>query len=169
MGIVRSLLMMACVLCLCACGNQEESSKPASNNVKWEENTSYAVGFLGYGDEAKEKVAVALERYLPDSSVDSIQRVETEGDEWYLIIPREATTEVNVFELEFETEPKRGDKIAELEKGKPFILRCNVSDIMPNQVIEFKNGSKELSYSPSISLMDGSVAVGEYGQALELE
>lgn len=48
--------------------------------------------------------------------------------------------------------------------GSPFVIGCNVSDIFPDVTVEITTSDGEkVSFSPFISLKDGSVEVGERG------
>jgi len=48
--------------------------------------------------------------------------------------------------------------------GSPFVIGCNVSDIFPDVTVEITaSDGEKVSFSPFISLEDGSVEVGERG------
>ena len=46
--------------------------------------------------------------------------------------------------------------------NKPFILKCNISDIIPNTVVDIKQNNKIYNYSPGLDLKDGGVHTNEY-------
>lgn len=96
------------------------------------------------------------------------ETVDLEGEEKYLIIPREC--EVEVFSLSM-------DEIDEMDfvmkekyiktMDKPFYITCNVSDIIANSLLRVNNDGEQYSYSPYISLKDGTVFIEDF--VLEIE
>ena len=86
---------------------------------------------------------------------------ETNGDELYFIMPIYKNVSINVYTAIMEETDIVKDKLI-TSTNKPFILKCNVSDIIPNIIIEIKQNNKVYEYSPSISLKDGSLYVNEY-------
>ena len=52
----------------------------------------------------------------------------------------------------------------EQTNGDAFVIGCNVSDIFPDVTVEITaSDGEKVSFSPFISLEDGSVEVGERG------
>ena len=86
---------------------------------------------------------------------------ENVGDELYFIVPIQKNVTINVYSAVMEESDIVKDKLI-ATTNKPFILKCNVSDIIPNIIIEIKQNNKVYEYSPSISLKDGSLYVNEY-------
>ena len=84
------------------------------------------------------------------------------GTELYLIIPCN-TDDVQVTVREWQlTEDNdymggAGDVLYSSEYGAPVLIKCNVSDIMPNTVVIIEDNGDTLQWSPHISLKDGSV------------
>ena len=86
---------------------------------------------------------------------------ENVGDELYFIVPIQKNVTINVYSAVMEESDIVKDKLI-ATTNKPFILKCNISDIIPNIIIEIKQNNKVYEYSPSISLKDGSLYVNEY-------
>lgn len=86
---------------------------------------------------------------------------ENVGDELYFIIPIQKNVTMNIYSAVMEEADIVKDKLI-ASTNKPFILKCNVSDIISNIIIEIKQNNIVYEYSPSISLKDGSLYVNEY-------
>lgn len=95
---------------------------------------------------------------IPDDNIVSTPM----GSEIYLIIPADPGAHVDVYLLEMDEESfdvkRKGDPIYSDNRGLPFVLQCNYSDIFSETeiVITDSNGD-ELVWSPSVSLRDGKV------------
>ena len=85
---------------------------------------------------------------------------ETNGEELYFIVPIQKNVTMNIYSAVMEEADIVKDKLI-ASTNKPFILKCNVSDIIPNIIIEIKQNNIVYEYSPSISLKDGSLYVNE--------
>lgn len=90
--------------------------------------------------------------------------VSAGGGEAYLVIPGKKEYKVTVYrwilneENEYMGEP--GEVLFTSESGAPFLLRCNVSDIMQNSLIEITDeAGEQFSWNPWLSLRDGTVGV----------
>lgn len=86
---------------------------------------------------------------------------ETNGEELYFIVPIQKNVTMNIYSAVMEEADIVKDKLI-ASTNKPFILKCNVSDIIPNIIIEIKQNNIVYEYSPSISLKDGSLYVNEH-------
>lgn len=97
---------------------------------------------------------------LKDFPVENV--VDAGGYELYLIFPFDENASVSVNEWLFTEENdyagESGEVLYRSEVGAPILLRCNVSDIMSNSVVNIVDSEgNTLSWSPSISLKDGTV------------
>ena len=86
---------------------------------------------------------------------------EANGEEMYFIVPIQKNVSMNIYSAVMEEADIVKDKLI-ATTNKPFILKCNISDIIPNIIIEIRQNNKVYEYSPSISLKDGSLYVNEH-------
>ena len=108
------------------------------------------------------------------TEIPSDRIVETDwGAELYCIYPRCADAVVAVNACGYEESEENGydlvvgEMMFESRSGAPFLLRCNISDIMNDcQVSIFNPDGTVLNWSPSISLNDGSVVLPQEGPAV---
>ncbi len=133
-------------------------------------NALCAIAFLGSCDGSFSEV----QAYLEDSGMVDTYPIleglsgdiflETAGSELYLIVQRE-DVEISMYEQSMDPETGEmmtGDLRALFIAPAPFLLRCNISDIIPNILLSLGSTTGEkLEYSPFISLRDGSVSVTE--------
>ena len=131
-------------------------------------NALCAVAYVGYNGGTFAEIqqgfendglieALSILAEIPEENLISV-----EGSELYLVIPREDVA-ISVFEQVFD------EITADLTYGKALytgfepealLLRGNISDIFPNLAIMIEGqGGETLEYSPSLSLMDGTLYV----------
>lgn len=126
--------------------------------------TKYAED-LGIASDSKELLAVALlnniEEVETKYGIKDIQTYEYNGDELYLIVPIYKNVSVNVYSAVMEEADIAKDKLL-YSSSKPFVLKCNISDIIPNTIVDIKQNNKIYNYSPSLNLKDGGVHTNEY-------
>lgn len=134
---------------------------PEVSLIQWEEQELFAVALLNYDYEKTEFDSVAndyLEQYLGCSLEDSAPRFELDGTELYLIIPRDPSVPVDIYELDFGVDDlEKGELLYSVVDEPYFILNCNVSDLFANVLLEGTSNGEEYSFSPSISLRDGTL------------
>lgn len=115
-----------------------------------------------YTNESDLRDSGLLDRYSKSYGLENLETVQTKGDEWYIVIPRhsKATVKVNAVEIDENCNLHKSMLLAE-RNGRPFLLRCNVSDLYCNVAIsiEGKDGKPLVDYSPMISLKDGKAFV----------
>lgn len=120
---------------------------------------------LGIDKDTDKLIAVAIinsesdvkEKYFDED----FMLYEANGEELYFIVPIQKNVTMNIYSAVMEEADIVKDKLI-ASTNKPFILKCNVSDIIPNIIIEIKQNNKVYEYSPYISLKDGSLYVNEY-------
>ena len=108
------------------------------------------------------------------TEIPSDRIVETDwGAELYCIYPRRADAVVAVNACGYEESEENGydlvvgEMLFESRSGAPFLLRCNISDIMYDcQVSIFNPDGTVLTWSPAISLNDGSVILPQEGPSV---
>ncbi len=92
--------------------------------------------------------------------------VQTEyGQELYCIIPQDdmATVSVNQWIVNEKNDFKgeAGEVLYRAENGSPILLKCNVSEIVPDaEIVIVDNKGNQLHWCPALSGMDGKIFVG---------
>ncbi|MBR4411237.1 MAG: hypothetical protein IKT31_07945 [Firmicutes bacterium] len=125
-----------------------------------------AAAFLGYvegdaGDFAEylQEKGIA-EKYPFLTGIDEEHTILLEGGEWYAVVPVKGVT-VEVYEAEMNEDLgwiEKAEQVYSADDGKPFLIRCNVSEIFPNVIIDTIVGGGAFAYSPQRSMMDGSLS-----------
>ena len=87
----------------------------------------------------------------------------SEGTQTFAILPTDTIASVSVYKLEHDNELNKatnGDLLYNSSDVKPFVVKCNFSDIFPdvNIVLTAKDGSVT-QFSPKISMKDGRVEI----------
>lgn len=91
------------------------------------------------------------------------ETISLEGEEKYLIIPRDCEVEVYSLSMgEIDEESISMDETYIKTMTEPFYITCNVSDIIANSLLRVVKDGKQYSYSPYISLRDGSLVVEDF-------
>lgn len=124
--------------------------------ISFQDGQLYAVAYLGY--EVIEDLSFYMENYLDHENL-PIHYISK--GEYYLVIPRYPDMKLHLYRNDMET----GQRILIYEEtdSRPFIIQCNVSDIFSDVVICLTHQTGATEFSPHISLIDGSVEVGECG------
>lgn len=135
----------------------ETSNLTTGYNVDFQDNHLYAIEFTGGQTAGLERVTTA--------NVDFIQ---FGGDDFFYILPRynDMTLEVykNIWDLETGLYTMPMELVYYSPAAKPFIIQGNVSDIFPDITIVLTTADGiTTSFSPSISLYDGSVLFNQDG------
>ena len=160
----RIVSLLAICAALVSCGNTGgKSTGDEFQSINWRDNDAAAVICVGmYTNESDLRDSWLLERYSKSYGLENLETVQTKGDEWYIVIPRhsKATVKVNAVEIDENCNLHKSMLLAERD-GRPFLLRCNVSDLYCNVAIsiEGKDGKPLVDYSPMISLKDGKAFV----------
>lgn len=83
------------------------------------------------------------------------------GSEFYLIIPTDEKSKVEIYSLEFNEESvdmDRGEILYSQDTGAPFLLKCNYGDLFPEcEIIITDSNGQVLNWRPGLSLRDGTV------------
>ena len=121
-----------------------------------------AVAYLGNADEVESLLqnSSAAKDYPFIGEFADVQRISAEGEDVYCIVPAHYNdTYVTVTALSMDSSGNLvTGKTLYSGWGEPIILRCNISDIMPNVLVTITNGNSTYRFSPYISLRDGSLA-----------
>lgn len=163
------VLLALCELLLTGCGTDTPAPTPTPeqaaatptpdplSTLPYEDGQLYAAAYLGYL-EPKDldffRQTYFGGRELPVHHI-------SDGD-FYLIIPRDPNATVRLLRNDMLTQTS--SIFYEQPDGSPFVIGCNVSDIFPDVTVEITaSDGEKVSFSPFISLKDGSVEVGERG------
>ncbi len=102
--------------------------------------------------------------FLEELSLD--EYIELEGEQLYCVVPRDEDASVYVYEWiidesnDYMGEP--GNLLYESFEGHPILVRGNVSEYMPNMMIEvIGSDGTSLAYVPGLSGMDGTLLTPE--------
>ena len=151
-----SLLLAAVLLltALTACGGKapaEPAETTLYGTLTKGEAPADALGtvvYLGYYESAD-----AMKADLPVA--------EMGGSEAYAVIPRFEGESVTLYAVEMD----ESANAVKSENGTVYngavLVMCNESDIMSNVAVELKQGEDSVSFSPCISLRDGSVVTDD--------
>ena len=128
-----------------------------------------AVAHLGYLDSSYYEIMSHVEdlgmlEEFPFLEIPKENYLPLAGGELYAVIPADADSAITAYtgvmgETDFTV--KAGEKLAEFTGGEPVLLKCNVSEIMPNVVLEITANGVMHTYSPSLS--------GENGRLVETD
>ena len=133
-------------------------TEPAGTDaVPFEDGQLYAAAYLGY--QAPTDLDFFQQTYFGGREL-PVHHI-SDGD-FYLIIPRDPNATVRLYKNDMVTQTS--SIFYEQPDGSPFVIGCNVSDIFPDVTVEITaSDGEKVSFSPFISLKDGSVEVGECG------
>lgn len=87
----------------------------------------------------------------------------SEGTQTFAIIPADTTESVSVYKVNYDEELNKtsnGDLLYNSSKVKPFVIKCNSSDIFSDVkiVLTAKDGTVT-EFSPQVSMKDGKVEI----------
>ena len=137
-------------------------NKPAylKTDLPFETYDGKLLGIMYIGGLEEDYDYTIVDKYF---NTKEFETIELEGTEKYLIIPRDCKVEVyslsmdEVNEMDFVMNEKYIKTM-----NKPFYITCNVSDIISNCLLRINKDETQYSYSPYISLKDGSLAVEDF-------
>ena len=136
-------------------------NKPSylKSNLPFKKNDGKLLGIVQIGGLEEDYDYSVVDKYF---NTKEFETISLEGTEKYLIIPRDC--EVKVYSLAM---GEVDDDILMNETyiktmTEPFYITCNVSDIIANSLIRVMKDGKQYSYSPYISLKDGSLVVEDF-------
>lgn len=133
-----------------------------------EETAVLKVAYLGnYDSMAELRRSANFQRYLnyyPELAEINEFTVETQGNEVYFLRPQDPQADVRIYafniEMINENKPLDSDKLYYQGKGKPLLVRVNISDIYPDITVFLKDSAgKSVIYQPFLSLEDGSLSL----------
>ncbi len=152
-------IILILTLVLIGCGS---SAPKELIKADFADGQYYAVAYLGYQD------MIPLDYYVGNYLDGTMPPVHyLSGEEYYLIIPRYEGMDLMLSHVGMLTSDSY--KFYTEQDAGPFIVCCNISDIIPNVLVQLTYQGQTYEFSPHISLKDGSVEIGEWGLNLGLE
>lgn len=136
----------------------EPEQKPESklDAIPFEDGQLYAAAYLGYQEIGDMDYYAQMYLDSPDLPVYHV----SDGD-YYLIIPRYAGMSMTLSALDIET--SLPTVLAEVPDCGPFIVQCNISDVVEDALIRLERGGDSVEFSPFLSLENGAPVMGERG------
>lgn len=125
-------------------------------NLPFGNNDGKYIGIIQIGSMSFDYDYSVVDKYFKTREFETI---EFGGTEKYLIIPRNKKVEVYSLEMDLDGAMKETYIKSMTE---PFYITCNVSDIIANSLFRVMIGGKQHSYSPYISLKDGTLVVEDF-------
>ena len=154
----KTIILITLVFSLFTAGCGKQPTDAIKKEViPFEDGQLYAVAYLGWDDAVKDTLAFYKDLYLEDEDIPVFY---TSGNEAYLIIPRYDNTSVKLYQKDFDSPDKL---LYESNDCRPFVIRCNASDIFPDSKISLSCDKGSEEFSPCLSLADGRVMIGEKG------
>ncbi|MBR6689196.1 MAG: hypothetical protein IKL68_04190 [Clostridia bacterium] len=127
--------------------------------ISFEKDTE-VLGLIYLGGLESDYDYTLVDRYYTKQEQENFAIIDLGGEECYLVIPRYLTkTHINKLLM---NEYGGTDKEYYMMSRLPFFIKCNASDIFPNAEIYFNRKGINYTYSPYISLKDGSVVVEDF-------
>lgn len=153
--IVLSVALIATSIVLYHINKESEYALGISFN-----NEKELLGLIYIGGSEDTYDYTVVDKYYTSAEQESFTTADLGGEELYLVIPRyNVETYLNKLEM---TQTGGTNKEMYMMSMPPFFIKCNVSDIFANAEITFNYKGKTYTYSPYISLKDGSVVVEDF-------
>ncbi|MBR2027372.1 MAG: hypothetical protein IKA10_00095 [Oscillospiraceae bacterium] len=133
-----------------------------------------AVAYLGWFEDYYDLYDYAqIEEYIADTSVAEdhpfIAQIDAEhfvphiGGQLFCIVPADENATITIYDYIFDEEDYTahyGDALYQSDDGKPVLVMCNESEVIPNIIVEIVDSyGNEQSYIPWLSGMDGRLEV----------
>lgn len=165
---MKKLISILCsifmILTLSACEKEEENTALKTFREGFNERVAVAFfGYYSYDLSHLDELFNSFDAYATFPFLESeIEIVDTEGDELYLIVPKDPKASISVYEnnMNIDTgEMSKGELLykSPTNNGQPILVHANVSDIYSNVIVEVSDDKGSFEFSPSISLMDGKL------------
>lgn len=142
-----------------------EALRSTQNDLK-DRDIFMGSAFLGYTADydfpGREEQRTAEFPYIKGLPADHV--VETDGDEWFLLVPENDEWTVIIRTSEWAEDISMelpGITLYEKQDGMPVILRCNKSSLRPNAVVLLVGEKGTYQWYPAVDGVDSSVIVNE--------
>ncbi len=137
--------------------------------VETDSNNLGALAFLGGGLKEKEleqKKQQVIDAYL--IGVKELPFYNYGGPEFFCIIPHYVGSEITVKRSELSEQGELVAKETLVTTDQPIIIQCNESDLYSNVMITIEYNDESTTFTPFISLKDGSVMPADKMEVLDL-
>ena len=130
-----------------------------AKGISWTSEHIAGVSFLGYHQDLNQFMKSAVfESYIKKyPAAANPAMVDMGGDEIFCIIPRKTDLGVDVNEFDDNTE-KHGS-LTYNGRGRPILLKCNVSDLHPNSAVWINKMEFAVLYIPQVDLAFGDPVI----------
>lgn len=137
---------------------EDTEKRPESKRdaIPFEDGQLYAAAYLGYQETGDLDYYADL--YLDSAELPTY--TVSDGD-YYLIIPRYAGMSMTLSVIDIET--SRPKVLLREPDCGPFVLQCNISDVLEDALIWLEYEGDSVEFSPYISLENGAPQMGERG------
>lgn len=167
------ILLIATVLLFSSCSKRPDRAEFDNEKVKelkqviTAEDLLCGVAYLGYMDGTFEDVIGYLQEqkyyselsFLKDISLDRF--ASNDGGELYCVIPASSDVSITVRDVKLDSEDSSlmaGAKLISISDGSPILIKGNMSEIVPNLLIESVSDEETVIFSPFLSLENGKMA-----------
>ncbi len=133
-----------------------DSATSKMSTIPFQDNQLYAAAWVGYQEITQ--LSYYMNKYIDDSSIPTYYI--SNGD-YYLIIPRYSDMHLKLYKIDTTTDALT--LAFEESDCKPFLIQCNVSDVIPDATISLTYRDETIEFSPYISLKGDGVKIGERG------
>ena len=156
----------------------QDASLQAARSVVRAKGAVFGVIFLGFTDPEDppfDREGVVFDKFLTNTEyaekypflrqIDASHILDAGGTEVYCIVPMDESTNVTAYFQVTDENVSFASNIPLLMEvdGAPFVIRCNVSDVVSNALIVASNSNGEVTWEPCLSLNDSSVVLPAKG------
>ena len=154
----KVIILSVIIILIIALGLIYILSKPSyiKTDLPFKAKDNKLLGIIQIGGSEEDYDYSTVDKYFKTREFETI---EFGGTEKYLIVPRH--NEVKVYSLSMDEDGKINESYVK-SMTEPFYITCNMSDIISNSLLRIIKEEKQYSYSPYISLKDGSLVVEDF-------
>lgn len=122
--------------------------------IPFSENDKYIIAVIECNGENSNK-------YLENIDVNNLDKVNLEGQDNFVIIPKYKETRFYIYRLDMNENAEFNETLI-FETSNAFYINCNPSDLYSNVKIVAEYENNKYEYSPWYSLKDGSLKEEKY-------
>lgn len=156
----------------------QDASLQTARSVVRAKGAVFGVIFLGFTDPEDppfDREGVVFDKFLTNTEytekypflrqIQADRILDAGGTEVYCIVPMDESTNVTAYFQVTDENVSFASNIPLLMEvdGTPFVIRCNVSDVVPNARVVASNSNGDVTWEPCLSLNDSSVVLPAKG------